>query len=431
MAAKVKLERGAYWLVVHADGKRTKRRFGPTRADKRRAEKAAEEINHRLALGLHEVPRDQPEAIPFDAFARAWLRSEVLLPTERQSGGHLAPGTAESYASHVRVHLVPHFRDGDIRSIDAQAVQAFYRRCVESGTPPSPRTIDMVILTLGQVLGHARSSRLVAANAVREWKEDRRKTGRRRSSVKRKVVRDMVLSFEELERVLTSAQGTPHYALFLFLADTGARFGEAAALRWSDIDLDAGSAQILRSFSSGRHLGPTKTGRERTVELSARLQATLASHRPDLFPDDALVFPNEEGGFIDTNNWRNRVFTRVIRKALGRDHRRIVPHTLRHTFASLHLSRGTNLLWVQQQGGWTSPTVLLDVYSHFIPAELHGFADVLASPDGTIRHQGVQEADGEADQTGRNTSKSAPVRWRARQDSNLRPTDSKSGALSS
>ena len=99
MAAKVKHERGAYWLVVHNNGKRAKRRFGPTLADKRRAEKAAEEIDHRIALGQYEVKSEaepQPEPVPFDQFAEAWVRSEVLLPTEREVGDHLAPATARS-----------------------------------------------------------------------------------------------------------------------------------------------------------------------------------------------------------------------------------------------------------------------------------------------------------------------------------------------
>ncbi len=34
--------------------------------------------------------------------------------------------------------------------------------------------------------------------------------------------------------------------------------------------------------------------------------------------------------------------------------RRFTPHGPRHTFASLHLARGTNLEWIQTQGGWSS-----------------------------------------------------------------------------
>ena len=63
---------------------------------------------------------------------------------------------------------------------------------------------------------------------------------------------------------------------------------------------------------------------------------------------------------------------------------RITPHSLRHTFASLHLSTGTNQLWVQRQGGWKSLSVLLDTYAHFMPSELsgRGFADALTALDG-------------------------------------------------
>ncbi len=85
MAAKVKHERGAYWLVVHANGKRSKRRFGRTKSDKKRAEKAADEINHRLALGRYEPAAEKgKEPVPFRQFAADWLRREVFLPIERE-----------------------------------------------------------------------------------------------------------------------------------------------------------------------------------------------------------------------------------------------------------------------------------------------------------------------------------------------------------
>jgi integrase len=178
-----------------------------------------------------------------------------------------------------------------------------------------------------------------------------------------------------------------YYPLILFLADTGARLGEATALRWIDVDLAAPSARIARSFSGGKRLGPTKTGRERAVELSSRVCAALLKRRPDLFPDEELVFPNSAGGFISPRNFRSRIWNRLVRAALGPG-RTPTPHALRHTFASLHMARGTNLKWLQAQGGWASAKMLLDVYGHYLPTESRGFADALATaPNGTIRHQ--------------------------------------------
>ncbi len=59
----------------------------------------------------------------------------------------------------------------------------------------------------------------------------------------------------------------------------------------------------------------------------------------------------------------------------------MTPHCLRHTFASLHIARGTNLLWIQEAGGWASAKMLLDVYGHFMPTESAGFADAITAPN--------------------------------------------------
>ena len=72
----------------------------------------------------------------------------------------------------------------------------------------------------------------------------------------------------------------------------------------------------------------------------------------------------------------------MVAAALG-EGRRYSPHCLRHTWASLHMARGTPLKWVQEQGGWTTAKLLLDTYGHYMPSESRGFADVLsAAPDG-------------------------------------------------
>jgi hypothetical protein len=51
MAAKVRFDRGSWWVITHYQGRRKKYRFGPTKTDKREAEKTAREINSQLASG--------------------------------------------------------------------------------------------------------------------------------------------------------------------------------------------------------------------------------------------------------------------------------------------------------------------------------------------------------------------------------------------
>src|SRR3990172_6969838 len=126
MAAKVKWYRGAWWVDVQEDGKRKKKRVGPTKADKRLAEDLAKKIQAKLVLGEFAVSEEKVARVPFSAFAEAWLRREVELPIARGAKGHLAHGTSRLYRLQVDVHLAPYFRDRDLREIGLREVQGFY-----------------------------------------------------------------------------------------------------------------------------------------------------------------------------------------------------------------------------------------------------------------------------------------------------------------
>ncbi len=376
MAAKVKWDRGAWWVFTHYEGKRKKKRIGATKAHKREAEEIARKINGALALGTFAPQREEAQSVAFDEYANDWLHREVLLPARRGIEGALSPATAALHERHVRRYLIPFFGDRDLRGIRVADVQALHDHCVETGRPPSARSIEMVLATLRRVFAQAETHELIGRNPVEVWKRGR---GRRRRSSAYRVEPDNVLDSDELRGLLDTARRDfpSFYPLILFLADTGARLGEASAVRWIDVNLEVGMARVCRSFSSGKHLTETKTGASRTVELSTRLGELLRQRQPDLFGDDDLVFPSDAGGFLDPHNFRDRVFRRLVQKVLGRG-RRFTPHGLRHTFASLHLARGTNLKWVQAQGGWASAKVLLDCYGHYLATESTGFADALS-----------------------------------------------------
>ena len=165
------------------------------------------------------------------------------------------------------------------------------------------------------------------------------------------------------------------------------RVGEATALRWEDVDLEAGMARVYRTKTGGK---PTdlelSTPIQRTLrDLRAeRLRASMRQGRPDEDPLDGLVFTGKRGGAIHHGNFRYRVWAPSVRAAFGPG-RHLTPHCLRHTWTSLHMARETPLKWIQEQGGWSSAKMLLDVYGHFMPRETRGYADRIAQlrdPDG-------------------------------------------------
>ena len=75
MAAKVKWDRGAWWVFTHHNRKRTKKRVGPTKAHKRQAEEIAKKINAALALGQYQAPTTGRKSLPCDAALRRWHRT--------------------------------------------------------------------------------------------------------------------------------------------------------------------------------------------------------------------------------------------------------------------------------------------------------------------------------------------------------------------
>ena len=67
-----------------------------------------------------------------------------------------------------------------------------------------------------------------------------------------------------------------------FAPYTGARRGEVLALRWSELDLDAGAVTISRSLAQtrdGLFFKEPKSGRSRIISISSTLVAILRSHR--------------------------------------------------------------------------------------------------------------------------------------------------------
>ena len=81
----------------------------------------------------------------------------------------------------------------------------------------------------------------------------------------------------------SSAAGDRLHALWVLLATTGMRRGEALGLRWSDVDLDAGRLRVVQTIIQVRSkvtIGEPKTARgRRPIALDAATVAVLREHR--------------------------------------------------------------------------------------------------------------------------------------------------------
>jgi integrase len=157
------------------------------------------------------------------------------------------------------------------------------------------------------------------------------------------------------------------------------RRGEILGLRWSDLDLDAGSlsiGQTLVVVDSQAVLSEPKTGAgRRTLALDPATIAALRSHRARQaeerlmygreWRDSGLVFVREDGEPINPERLSKWFDQRVTRTGLPR----ITFHGLRHSYVTMLLRAGQPLRTVSQRVGHSSPNVTSAVYAHVLPGD--------------------------------------------------------------
>jgi len=156
---------------------------------------------------------------------------------------------------------------------------------------------------------------------------------------------------------------------------------EYLALKWSDLDLHAGTATVRRTLiwrkGGGWYFSEPKTSRSRrTVPLPLSLVGSLIDHRRKQsesrlkkgqdYQNYDLVFAASEGTPILLRNLVRRHFRPVITRAKLPDSLRL--YDLRHSCATLLLSAGENPKVVFERLGHASIVLTLDTYSHVLPS---------------------------------------------------------------
>jgi integrase len=184
------------------------------------------------------------------------------------------------------------------------------------------------------------------------------------------------LTADELTALAEKMPSDRDRILVLVLGWSGLRFGEAIALRSSDVDILRRRIRIERSaveVGSEVVVGSPKTHQARTVTLPRFLADDLAAHMATV-DHGGLLFPDERGGYLRNTNWRRRAFDPSVTRA------KLSPlrvHDLRHTAASLSIRAGASVKAVQSQLGHASATMTLDRYGHLWSDELDALSDAL------------------------------------------------------
>ena len=300
--------------------------------------------------------------------------------------GTIRPSTLRSYRLQVEKHIVPRLGSIPLQRLDGGAINRFYASLAEDGRTDgngglSPASVRRVHASLHRALKDAVRWGKLTRNPADAADPPR---------VRAHAAKEMTTwTVEELRNFLDSVADDPLYALWLTLASTGMRRGEALGLRRSDLDLDAGRASIRRTLIAigyELHVSTPKTAKgNRQIALDPRTVEALKAHRKaqvteqlamgEHYQDNGLVFARPDGTPIHPD----RVSKMFNRHVACSGLRRIRLHDLRHTHATIALRAGIHPKVVSERLGHGSITITLDTYSHAIPAMQEEAAETVAA----------------------------------------------------
>lgn len=172
------------------------------------------------------------------------------------------------------------------------------------------------------------------------------------------------LTIDEIKEVLDECKRSfkEYYPLLFTFIGTGAREGEILALEKTDFSYEQGYIKISKQFTKGKLLFHPKTEHSnRTIYLFDELKEVLYEHIKTLKPDNPLLFPNQNGNYLNISNFRNRVFNKLL--DLCGITKRIRIHDLRGSYIDMVLSSGLSVKFAQNQVGHSDSKTTLNIYA--------------------------------------------------------------------
>lgn len=339
------------YTVYTAEGPKRKAVYGRTKAEVRKK--------------LTKAMAQRDTGIVFDAdnlnveeYLERWLKNSVK--------DNVAHRTFHNYRSQVRLHITPVLGRVKLKSLSPAHIQGLYRRKLDSGLSSS--SVRYIHAVLHRALKQAVKWDLVPRNACEAVDAPRpvKKEGK-------------TLTAEQARALLHAARGERFEALYVMALTCGLREGELLGLRWEDVDTEAMTLRVCRQLQrmrdgSGLAFVPTKNKKGRVIDLDPSSLEALRSHRKrqseekllvgSLYQDRGLIFATHVGTPLEASNVVNRSFKPLLKKA-GLPNIRF--HDLRHTCASLLLSKGIDAKVTQERLGHADIAMTMNTYSHLIP----------------------------------------------------------------
>lgn len=316
------------------------------------------------------------EKITFQAFADRWLKD--------YADQQLEATTIEIYKLLLNTHIFPVIGYLKLSRVQPAHLNKLYADMLEERKDGkeggySPTTVKRCHAVISSIMSTAMQWNIITESPCKRVKPP--KQTHNTSDVKFFTPEQAEAFLTELDIETASGQIPLQHNIFFQLAlFCGLRRGELIALRWTDIDFDAGTVDINKSTAivgNKAHQKSTKNrSSERTIAIPSHVLAMLRRYRIEYntyrlsigtqWVGNEYLFIQWDGSQMYPSTPNGAMRKIITRYNATHDDKLppITPHGLRHTSATLLISQNADIRTVSNRLGHAQTSTTMNIYSH-------------------------------------------------------------------
>ena len=350
---------GEWYIFIDYKNKRKAKKIGK---DKKLALEAATKIAAKLTLGQLDILDEETIAPTLKEYVSGdnlgWLETRAKLSLKKS--------TWMSYKHIIENHLLPAMGNKNLDDITSRMVSNLVLKLMKGNLRSG--TVKNIKNCLSAIMKQACQDEYIPSNPVTGVIVPRPENERMKREPN-------PLTWEEkdyFEETFLKYQ-PQFYPIIVCGLRTGLRIGELLALKWEDIDFFNKTIHVQRNITRCNITTPKSKSSIRMVRMTGYLievmkeqqnkakEAKLKNSWNDM-PE--WIFFNVDGSYLNYGNFIHRVWNKVMDKS---QLQRRTPHDMRHTYATLRLSKGDSLAEVSKEMGHGSPDITYRTYYKWMP----------------------------------------------------------------
>lgn len=336
--------KGKLWITFYHQSKRYRRslKLDDTKANRKLAEtKLIPEIIHQLNQDEFLQNNNVKKVPTVDEFMQISFEMHEVYRRDLSQKNH-----KYIYERHIK----PKFGNRKIDEIKPSEIATWQAKLLRT---LSTKSLFMIRAVFNVLFNDALADEIITRNPLKLVKKPKN------------VSVNEILPFkqDEIFHILKNIQEKMR-AVFAIGFFTGMRTGEILALKWDDIDLKNRVIKVRRAKRQNTESLPKTKSSIRDVDILDILFPYLENHLKYKIDESEYLFNSFYKKPFTDFSCISKTYWRPVFEKLDIEYRN--PYQMRHTFASMMISNGEDILWVSKMLGHTNSAITLTMYARYI-----------------------------------------------------------------